>query len=477
MRARAILAVILLAALSPIASAATRNNDDSCDIGLYPAATLLLPYFEVETAGRNFDTFFTVTNVGRLPQIAHVTIWTDWSFPVLNLNLFLTGYDVQSISMYDVIVNGIIAPTNANLTAGGTSSRSLTGKVSASNDANPNLSLAACDQLPGTMAEALRAAVQSALVNGTSNDCGSAAVGSPAATHRTPTTAVGFVTIDVTSRCTPTMPTDPRYYATEILFDNVLTGEYETLDKSPASNFANGSPMVHIRAIPEGGPAGQSPAANTPATPLPYTFYGRFINGQSIDGVPMIPHLDRRQPLGSTFAARWIQRPPSLNTDFKIWREGVSGPVTCSNAASNSALPTEEIVRFDEHENPNNFDPGQLSCVPCPRVIIMLPSTSRTSTAGDNYPPLNSPPGDNAGWMYLNLESRQANQVVNGVLPPRRPSQNWVVVSMTGAGSAAGLFSVAFDATSLGNGCSPPAALSTANNGDTPIGPAPNVNP
>jgi len=48
---------------------------------------------------------------------------------------------------------------------------------------------------------------------------------------------------------------------------------------------------------------------------------------------------------------------------------------------------------------------------------------------------------------------------------------------MTGAGSTAGLFGVELDAASLGNGCSPPAAISTANGGVVPIGPAPNVNP
>ena len=97
------------------AGPSTTNNDDSCDIGLYPAATLLLPYFEVETSTRGVDTFFTITNVTHLPQIAHVTVWTDWAFPVLTFNLFLTGYDVQAISMYDVIVNG------SEETIGGTS--------------------------------------------------------------------------------------------------------------------------------------------------------------------------------------------------------------------------------------------------------------------------------------------------------------------------------------------------------------------
>src|SRR5690349_20124957 len=63
---------------------ATTNNNDSCDIGVTPAATLLLPYFEVDTsaaAGAGTTTLFTITNTRRYPQIAHVTVWTDWSFP------------------------------------------------------------------------------------------------------------------------------------------------------------------------------------------------------------------------------------------------------------------------------------------------------------------------------------------------------------------------------------------------------------
>ncbi|HSP17388.1 MAG TPA: hypothetical protein VLV78_21775, partial [Thermoanaerobaculia bacterium] len=92
------------------AGPSTTNNDDSCDIGVAPAATLLLPYFEVDlgTAGTGRTTVFSITNVSPYAQIAHVTLWTDWSFPVLDFNIFLTGYDVQPINLYDVIARGLI---------------------------------------------------------------------------------------------------------------------------------------------------------------------------------------------------------------------------------------------------------------------------------------------------------------------------------------------------------------------------------
>ena len=92
-----------MAASAFAASPSTVNNDDSCDVTVAPAATLLLPYFEVDFVNRTQDTVFTITNVTRLPQIAHVTIWTDWSYPVLTFNLYLTGYDVQGISIRQVL--------------------------------------------------------------------------------------------------------------------------------------------------------------------------------------------------------------------------------------------------------------------------------------------------------------------------------------------------------------------------------------
>src|SRR2546423_7282337 len=101
------------------------NNDDTCDIASSaPAATLLLPYFEVDfkspqTTART--TLFTIVNVTDLPQIAHVVVWTDWSFPALDFNIFLTGYDVQGINLYDIFAKATIAPGAVSGT-GGTSS-------------------------------------------------------------------------------------------------------------------------------------------------------------------------------------------------------------------------------------------------------------------------------------------------------------------------------------------------------------------
>src|SRR5215213_1573512 len=108
---RTLLCSLLTLSLAWTAPAAVTRNDDSCDIAALPAATLLLPYFEVDLDNPDGSTtLFTITNVTNVDQIARVTLWTDRSYPVIDFNVYLTGYDVQSINLYDVIGRGIIAP-------------------------------------------------------------------------------------------------------------------------------------------------------------------------------------------------------------------------------------------------------------------------------------------------------------------------------------------------------------------------------
>jgi len=436
-------------------------------------------------------------NTGYLPQIAHVVVWTDWSYPVLDFNVFLTGFDVQPLSMYDIIVNGQIAPRPSGATGGTTSDGdavlSPIGAFSALNTANANIpSLASCGTLPGAIPEFVRAAVQSMLVTGTAAGiCTNA--GSPSASHPTSTSAVGYVTVDVVAVCSQNMPDASTYVKSEILFDNVLTGDYEILNKAAGSNYAGGNPLVHIRAIPEGGPAGTPLAGQQ--TNLPYTFYQRYEDTVNFAGG--LTNYDRRQPLPSTFAARWIQGGPSaFNTSYRIWSEGQTGGLgiatgcaastaaAANNAIRNSALAVTAIVRFDEHENPTVPAGIPVSFPLPPPGSALFPETSTSSTASGNFPSLSSPAGDVGGWMYLNLAGPVCPIAVchaNLALHPNWPnggaraSQNWVIVSMTsatGGASANGLFGVDFDATWLGNGCNPPdaAPLNQVPSGIGPVG-------
>src|SRR5689334_10990641 len=205
----------------------TTNNDDSCDIGTTPAATLLLPYFEVDfksPAQTARTTIFTITNTTDLPQIAHVVVWTDWSFPALDFNIFLTGYDVQGINLYDIFARATIAPGPTPGT-GGTSSNTTVptnptaGSQPADNDANPNItSLTGCSNLPGTFSQTLLTDLQ--LIFTTGKGTG-AAIGCTSQVGGVHANAIGYITIDVAPTCHTSLPNQSTYF-TQILFDNVL---------------------------------------------------------------------------------------------------------------------------------------------------------------------------------------------------------------------------------------------------------------
>ncbi|HEV8657641.1 MAG TPA: hypothetical protein VGS96_03350 [Thermoanaerobaculia bacterium] len=448
------MACAVLLFVTPL-TAATIKNDDSCDIGTYPAATLLLPYFEVELARQTQSTIFSITNVSPAPQIARVTIWTDWAFPVISFNLFLTGYDVQPINLYDVFLRGIIGGATGTSTSApnardstGRSTNPNIGTTPLTNLANPNFLPSVANEcargrlpgvIPASIATDIRALVSTGRSTGVGISCRDAnGVEQQVGGNHGGTVAIGYVTIDVVATCSAYLPTDARYW-NEILFDNVLTGDYQQIASDPATgNYAGGNPMVHIRAIPEGGDAG-----STAAAALPFTFYDRYTSN------------DRRQPVPSTFAARWISGSnATFDTHYKIWREGVlSAGAACNRYAENSSLSFGEIARFDEHENAWITRPCSI-CIPGPPPIGFLPVTSRIPISNALFPVNAST--DLGGWTYFNLNS--------GGIGLRKVSQNWVVVSMF----AEGRFGVESDATSLGNGCSPAAALTQT----TPIGPA-----
>jgi hypothetical protein len=83
-----------------------------CSIDEVPAATLLLPYFQLDLANPNgLTTLFSINNASATAILAHVVVWSDLSVPVLDFNVYLTGYDVQSINLRDIIVSGILPRT------------------------------------------------------------------------------------------------------------------------------------------------------------------------------------------------------------------------------------------------------------------------------------------------------------------------------------------------------------------------------
>lgn len=471
---KCIVTVAALILVSRSLSAGVTTNNASCDIGVTPAATLLLPYFEVDTKGTDANTLFTITNTSRYPQIAHVTLWTDWAFPVLSFDLFLTGYDVQGVNLHDVIVGG-------NL--GQTSVQGDPGSAALTNDSNPNLILdssphdvrKSCAALPTSLPADVAAAVRSALTVGTGYTSAAGACGKTQVGWNHVTLATGYVTVDVVSYCGSRMlMVDPlgSYYAgpdSPLLFDNVLLGDYQQIGLTPEGSGVSrtfdalGAPMVHIRAVPEGGLSGA--AGGQPIdTPLPFTFYDRYTpNGSRA--------VDRRQPLPSEYAVRYYQGGAAgFETDLNIWREGISGAtLACGAVQENRAMAVYDIIRYDDYDNVY----GGIAFCGYSCSIATLPAVSRTSTARPPFPTLTGPTV--SGWIFIDLNSEtittydgpcratlsaqrngfeECGDAPLGSSGSRTQTQGWVVASVFGA-VGRNRFSYDFDAAWLGNGCSP----------------------
>ena len=103
---------VLLVALMSLLALGGQSFAELCTVDAVPAATLLLPYFEVSLDDTSdVNTLFSVNNASAAPTVAHVTLWGDWSLPSIDFDIFLTGYDVQTVNLSSVFNNGFLPIT------------------------------------------------------------------------------------------------------------------------------------------------------------------------------------------------------------------------------------------------------------------------------------------------------------------------------------------------------------------------------
>jgi hypothetical protein len=410
-----------------------------------PAATLLLPYFECElddnlvpAGGRN--TLFSINNASATAILAHVTFWTDESIPTLDFDIYLTGYDVQTISICDIF--------NGNLPVTASDGQDPLDTISPQGPLSQDINFASCNgrlpyvnpELGSTLLTHFRNAHTGRASAVFGNRCSGFNFGD--------TIARGYVTVDTVTQCSLDFPSDPGYFAGVASFQNVLWGDYFYVDN--AGNFAQGETLVHIEAcIPGNGyigyvGTGTSGVNTCPMAPGDYTFYGRYVAGTG---------TDQRESLSTQFATRYLNGGPfDGGTNLYVWRDSKTapgapgapnGPFTCGGNATWFPLGQSDIVAFDEQENPtdlcfqgDNVSPaigGADACFPLEAQCVSL---AGGNLAGDDP----TPPAD-FGWMFLNLNTSLAGGLFNPT------AQAWVTTVM----SAEGRYSVGFDAIQLDN--------------------------
>jgi len=414
-----LLVACLLAVLAAPAFAVIGTVDD------VPAATLLLPYFEVDLDDPSgVTTLMSINNASATAVLVHVTVWTDLSIHVLDFNVHLTGYDVQSINLRDVLQNG-------NLPVTASAGQDPTDSISPQGPISQDINFASCSGILAYDNPALDATyldhVQSSLTGQPSTVFFG---GSCAGVDHGDRIARGYVTADTVNACSLDFPGDVGYFiaggAGVATNPNVIWGDYFIVN--PGENFAQGETLVHLEADALLGPAN-------------YTFYSRLAPGGA----------DNREALSNVFAVRYLNGGVfDGGTSLLVWRDSkrVINPFSCALVApAPFELGQNQVVVFDEEENLEV--PEGCTISPCPTTsgITPFPWEAQRTHVGSSALPTSY----EFGWIFLNL-----NSTVTGSVVPFEPfMQNWVTTVM----DAQGRFSVGFTAIQLGNVTDPATAI------------------
>jgi hypothetical protein len=443
-----------------------------CTIDDVPAATLLLPYFEVDLATADgVTTLFSINNASASAAVAHVTLWTDESIPTFDFDIYLTGYDVQTINMRDIF-NGIVPrtaddgidPDTPGPTPAAISNQGSLSIPDALGDANFPGSSGPCGTA-GTLYSGIPAGTLEH-IRASHTGQSSSVYGGCVGLNYGDNIARGYITVDNVNQCNLQFPSSTGYFAAGgtglANNNNTLWGDYFYVDS--VNNFAQGETLVHVEACSTGGglvanpvppppfhQTGPSVGQNADDCPFvtgDYTFYGRYVAGAA---------TDQREPLASNFATRYINGGAfDGGTDLIVWRDAklalaVQIPVHSCVTGRFSWVPLNQadVVSFDEAENPtdlcfqgDNFSPptgGAETCFPV--------EAQRVNLLTSNVPFGSTPtPPTPFGWMFLNLNTTVAGQVAG---LPAAVSQAWVTTVM----NAEGRFSVGYDAIKLDTVC------------------------
>jgi hypothetical protein len=427
------MAVLALFAIAGSASAIT------CTVDVRPAATLLVPHFGVSlnddaTVKRgtpdSFDTLLAIGNASNAPMLAHVSIWNKRSILVLDFMVALTGFDVQTWRMSDVISGTLpstpVFPDHSHAEGDDEDACQRNPLAAVYDDpdgylrvrplstttANPlDNVLATSDYVIPAFEPTGPFGLQ--VVDSLDDTDDSLGCFDGTVDGITAGPAQGYVTIDHANYCSLSNPNDPAYYDFNALGgENNLFGDIIFTSGQGVGTY--GMQMVGLENDPVFSGLNQSDAVRT------RTFYARY-------WVPSQPNLnlcpncplglgvldpwnvlsgDQREPLGLRWAARYFEGPAVISF-FDVWRAS-SGFLEdlADDGDCDTVEPTVLLGFFDEDENTvTQIGPG-----PCPSPCTLPPATpvnfpfetNRVRVADFDLPdPL---PGGNAvGWVTMNF--------------------------------------------------------------------------
>ena len=351
---------LAVAALFAIASSATAIT---CTLDQRPGATLLVPYFQVSidpaTGGTigsgelSRDTILTIGNASSAPMIAHVNVYDRFSNIVLDFNVALTGFDIQSMAMSQIITGNLPVTLDS---AGNDVCQRANGAVYPNPDGFLRVSPTGPTNVPATNQDN---------INGTTNYSGTFfSVVDALATNCNEDVeplAIGYIVVDHANYCNLSDPTDPNYFINDAIgMENNLFGEVIFTSGNGLPTY--GISTVNLEADTTLGTATEIWAGGGAVA---RTFYARYLDltsetvctncgsGDSNTDLSISAPWDegfgdQREPLGLRWAGRWFDLTSSgiITTNYMVWRSSTSFNGNCVIDE-----PLSTLTFFDEDEN------------------------------------------------------------------------------------------------------------------------------
>jgi hypothetical protein len=452
----------------------------TCAYDNVPGATLLVPYWRVSLNGATgapipsggIDTLVSMVNVSTPGLIAHVTVWNKYSRAVLDFNVPMTGKDVVSFSMRDIMngklnvnytqVNNFLGsgtgdPCGVNLSVSPATYAPLVGFTAkrfirfshpeagvTNSDAYTSVSVYATDAFAAFRNRVWDSLDESGDITSFTVPTGdnildfdnpACGVGSSNGDGVFKTDLSGYLTIDVVNYCTNYFPENVVFYNEDAIATagwgptsspNALIGDIFYIDTASQAGNISGDQAIAI----EFDPMLTYAAASK-------TFFGKFVGYNNSCGaeltvgcsVPFPAPLayrfpgDGREPLGDHYGFRYLSdQANGYQTWILVWRSDMYNDASLFPASG----PVINLCSWLDSGGLKGYglydDDHQL-------IAAVYDNDENSFVTG-------GPSGSTSlGKTYVFLESQRINLLNNGQINPSGFKGGWIDALFTNPGA------------------------------------------
>ena len=316
---------------------------------IVPASTLLVPHFEIDLDPAGQNMLIGIQNASATAALAHVTFWTDYGIPTQSFDIYLTGFDQETIDLRQAFQGAV--PITAS--DGQDPEDTISNQGLFSQDIN----FASCTGYLGPMSAWENTVDTAALIAAHRGEADPEHGGNCVGRNHGDGLLRGFITIDTVTQCNAGLPTSPGYFSSfRKSFQNILFGDYTIVD---GEGRMYSEAAVHIE--------------SSYPVPLPNSFYGHIDGGNGA----------MFEPLPTAWASTFMNG----RTDVDYYRhlETVPAAFPCGSDPSEFPVPQRQASAVDRE--------GTITSL---GVTELFPWASGISTIADGAAP-------KLGWLFLNL--------------------------------------------------------------------------